>query len=131
MKKIEKYGLVIIKQKKILINRKMDTRLFLLPGGKPKKGETAEQCLRREIKEEHNVDIIGSPKPFGTYEDKAANESNTKIHMKVYLGDIKGEPTPGSEIVEQRWFGKDDNPSILSPIVKYEIIPALLMENLL
>lgn len=132
MNKIIKYGLVLIKNKKFLINRKKGTKLFLMPGGKPKSGEAIEDCLVREIKEEHDCDLIReSIQHFGDFEDVAANEQNTIISMKVYIGKIKGEPKISSEIEEQRWFGKDNDPGILSPIIRNKILPALLKYNLI
>ena len=132
MNKIIKYGLVIIKDGKFLINRKFNTKLFLMPGGKPEPGETIEECLVREIKEEHDVDLIKSTvKFFLDVEDMAANEPNTVIFMKVYFGKIKGTPKIRSEIEEQRWFGKNDDPNILSPIIRNKILPALIKEYLI
>lgn len=132
MNKIIKYGLVLIKDKKFLINRKKGTTLFLMPGGKPKPGESVEACLIREIKKEHGCTLRKEYlRFFGEFEDIAANELHTIISMKVYLGQIKGKLKIDSEIEEMKWFGKDDNPSILSPIIKNKILPALLKHKLI
>ncbi len=132
MKTITKYGLLIIKNNKFLINRKKRTNLFLMPGGKPEQGESIEECLIREIKEEHGCTIIqNSISFFDSFEDVAANEPNTRIHMKLYLGKIKGEPQTRSEIEECRWFGKEDNQEILSPIIKNKILPLLLKKKII
>ena len=118
MNKIIKYGLVLLKDKKFLINRKKGTTFFLMPGGKPEKKETVEDCLVREIQEEHNCKVVlGSLSFFGEFEDVAANEPNTIIYIKLYLGTILGTPKPSSEIAEQRWFGRGDDPTLLSPII--------------
>ena len=127
MKKIEKYGLIITRDNKFLIGRKKGTKLFILPGGKPELKETAEECLEREIKEEHDCEIKKSSLKFlGVFEDSAANEQDTIISVKLYLGDIIGEPRCCSEIEEIRWFGKEDDKSILSPVLKNEILPELV-----
>lgn len=103
-----------------------------MPGGKPKSGEAIEDCLVREIREEHTCDIIReSIQHFGDFEDVAANEPNTIISMKVYIGQIKGKLKIDSEIEEMKWFGKDDDPSILSPIIKNKILPALLKKKII
>ena len=103
-----------------------------MPGGKPKPNETIENCLIREIKEEHKVDLIPeSIKFFGEFEDMAANEPNTIISMKVYTGNIDGIPEINREIEEQRWFGRDDDPEILSPIIKNKILPTILDKNVI
>lgn len=127
MKRIIKYGLIIIKDKKFLINRKKGTTLFLMPGGKPEPGESVEDCLIREIQEEHTCALLlESISFFGEFEDIAANEPNTLICIKLYLGTIVGVPHISSEIEEMRWFGRNDDPSILSPIIRNKILPALI-----
>jgi len=132
MKSILKFGLIILKNKKILLNRKMDTDYWLLPGGKPEGKETPEECIIREVKEENNVEVdVKTLKHFGDFEDDAANEKNTKVHVGAYIGKIKGTPKPGQEIVQQKWFSKNDELAKLSPILKYKIFPHLIMEGLL
>lgn len=132
MKKIMKYGLVIVRDHKFLINRKKGTTLFLMPGGKPEQGESVEACLIREIKEEHKCTVV--PKSisfFGSFEDVAANELNTVVCINLYLGTIIGAPHISSEIEEQRWFGKGDDPTILSPIIRNKILPVLLEKKII
>ena len=68
---------------------------------------------------------------FGEFEDNAANEPNTLISMKVYVGEVIGEPTISSEIEEQKWFGRNESPEILSPIIRNKIFPALVRENII
>ena len=86
MNKIIKYGLILLKNDSFLINRKYGTNLFLIHGGKPKPNETIEQCLIREIKEEHKCDLVQETiRYFGEFEDIAANEPNTIISIKAYL----------------------------------------------
>lgn len=132
MNRIVKYGLVILKDKKFLINRKKNTKLFLMPGGKPEEGETIDTCLEREIKEELNCALDrDSIKLLGKFEDYAANEPDTIIEIHLYLGEIKGTPTANMEIEELRWFSKNDNPNILSPIIKNKILPELIKKNLI
>ncbi|MEK6921293.1 MAG: NUDIX domain-containing protein, partial [Nanoarchaeota archaeon] len=111
---------------------KKGTTLFLMPGGKPKADETIEECLIREIHEEHQCALIPeSISFFGEFEDIAANEPNTLVCIKLYLGTIVGVPQIYSEIEEQRWFGKEDNPIILSAIIKNKILPALLKRKII
>ncbi len=132
MNKIIKYGLVVVKDSRFLINRKKNTGLFLMPGGKPESGESVEDCLARELLEEHKVELNKeSINFFGEFEDIAANEPETIISMKVYSGAISGEPEASSEIEEQRWFGKDDDPAILSPIIRNKILPALIQKEII
>lgn len=126
MHRIVKYGLVTFRDHSFLINRKYGTKWFLLPGGKPEHGESALDCLVREIAEEHGCEVLRSSlKLLGTFEDRAANEPNTIISITVYSGDIEGEPTTQSEIQELRWFGINDDETVLSPVLRNKILPFL------
>lgn len=132
MKKLVKYGLVILKDKKFLINRKKGTTLFLMPGGKPEHGEAVEDCLIREIREEHACELLRkSIQYFGVFEDIAANEPNTLVSIHLYIGTIVGSPSVSSEIEEQRWFGRNDDPTVLSPIIRNKILPALVEKKII
>lgn len=132
MNKIIKYWLIILKDWKFLINRKYNTKLFLMPGWKPHEWEKIEDCLLREIMEEHKVKLIeDSIKFFGDFEDMAANEPNTVISMKVYIWNIIGEPKANREIEEQKWFGKNDDTEILSSIIKNKILPEMINKSII
>lgn len=132
MDQIVKYGLVILNKGKFLINRKIGTEKFLMPGGKPLANESTKDCLAREIKEEHQVEVLKDTiKYFGDFKDLAANEPNTIVRIKVYLGKITGRPKISAEIEEQRWFGSKDDPQILSAIIKNKILPALIKQKII
>jgi len=101
-----------------------------MPGGKPIDHETIEECLSRELKEEHNVKITNI-EFFNEYEDIAANEENTMLFMRLYIGDINNEVTVNREIEEFKWIGKEDDTSLLSPIIKNKIFPDLIEKKML
>jgi 8-oxo-dGTP diphosphatase len=44
--------LVVVKRGKVLLVRRRRDRLWMFPGGRKRAGETAKDCLRREIREE-------------------------------------------------------------------------------
>lgn len=130
MKKLHKYGLALVRFKKLLVVREHNTSIYLLPGGKPEEGEDMEKTLIREIKEELNVDLlISSIKKYGIFEDIAANESNTIIKITLAIGDIKGDMKPSTEIEEIRWIG-GDNQLNLAPSIKNKILPALIKDGI-
>jgi 8-oxo-dGTP diphosphatase len=64
---------VIWNQEKILVARKKEGKsnafLWELPGGKVEKGESYEDCLKRELSEELTINVFVGPK-FGEYEYK-------------------------------------------------------------
>ncbi len=57
-KVIDKLAWIFIKDGKLLMVRSKGKELFYLPGGKREAGESDEQALVREIKEEISVDLV-------------------------------------------------------------------------
>ncbi len=132
MQTVQKYGLIIVKENKFLICKKKSTELFILPGGKPEGNETPRECIKREILEELGCKTdIESLKYLGDFSDIAANEKDLIVHIYLYSGKIIGEPKPSSEIEELRWFGKDDNPEILSPILMNKILREIVKKKII
>jgi 8-oxo-dGTP diphosphatase len=106
IEKIYKPALVYIRDNKLLSVRSKGKDVFYIPGGKREFGETDEQALTREIKEELNVDVVQSSiKHMDTFEDHAHGRSkDTTVHISFYSADIIGEPSAGSEIEEVAWL---------------------------
>ena len=111
----------------MLLVRNKGFKSLLSPGGQLEKDEGEVENLQREIKEELNAEVdTDSLKYLETFEDVAADRDETRVRIKLYLGEIKGNPTPSSEISEFIWFSKDDSWDELSPILKNKIIPYLI-----
>lgn len=131
MKKIYKIGAVILKDKKTLLVKKFGGDILISPGGVREEGETPEQTLRRELREELDVELIDM-EPFGFFTDKATYE-NAQIIMDTYIVNTKGKFTPKSEIEKIVWIGKDyekQNIKIASILEKF-IIPKLIKMGLM
>ena len=80
-----------------------------VPGGFINKGEQPEQALRREMREEIDIEIDDVKPLF------ARNLNKLKQVEIYYRGRVIGEPKPSSfEIKQARWFRVDDLPSELS-----------------
>ena len=82
---------------------------WICPGGKLEKGETIEEGIKREVKEETNlnVELIRPLVPF----DRVVREGNEiKLHV-IYIDYmarlIGGELKPGSDVGEGRWVERN------------------------
>ncbi len=134
MKKIDKIGGIILKDKKLLVVQKItkDNRPeFIIPGGKREGSETDIETLARELKEEIQVDLIDA-KPFGGFDDIAVFE-NIPIHIEVYYAVINGEPKCDSEIKSLIWIDRNySNKGIeLGSVLGKYVVPKLVEMGLM
>ena len=85
-----------------------------LPGGHLEFGETPEQCAKREVKEETNLDI--SKPTFYNLTNDIFKETNTHYVTLFYSAKIKhGEPQvcEPEKLVEWKWVNWEALPSPL------------------
>ena len=107
MDKIHKAGAIIIQDKKMLVTKSFGKEFYITPGGKYEEGENAEQCLRRELMEELQVEL----KSFSHYKDYYFDSGlyiEKPLQIELYLVDINGEPKVSREIEDMKWLSKDD-----------------------
>ena len=127
-----KAGLLVLRGGRMLLCRKKKgTSLLILPGGCFEPGETAEQCLRREVQEELGPVSVAGLHFIGTYSDIAAGDATKRIIVELYGGELIGEPQASSEIAELHWFAPDDDESLLAPSIRNHILPDLRLRGLL
>ena len=80
------------------------------PGGFVEPGESLEECLRRELREEAGVEIaVGRlvasvPDSYGP-----AGEATLNSFFECRL--LSGEPRPDDDVAELRWFAPDELPA--------------------
>jgi ADP-ribose pyrophosphatase YjhB (NUDIX family) len=104
---------VIVNGNKILLCRRAISPykdFWDLPGGFLEGGEDPEEGVKREIKEELQVeiDIIDI---LGIFMDRYGRDGDYTLNI-YYLAKIKsGKPCPDSDINEIKWFRKDNLPS--------------------
>ena len=103
---IDKVGGVILKDKKILVQRKNNGREeCIIPGGKREGSESDFETLKRELMEELSVQLIDT-EYLGTYQDIAVF-SNKQLQVITYLVKIEGEIQCNNEIKEALWIGRN------------------------
>jgi len=131
MADFEKAGLLTVRDGRVLLCRKKyTTSLLILPGGVKETGETAEDCLRREVREELGNVGLGPLVYLGDYVSPAAVEGKT-VRVELFGGELTGDPVATSEIRELVWFEADDDDALLAPSLRELIFPDLRRRGLL
>lgn len=102
MPHIVKIGLVDVNDEGLLIVRKEGGRKWILPGGKPEAGESAEDALRREVEEELGCEVVDLL-PMTVIHSQAADRPGDTVEVHCFSGRIVGDPTCAAEIAE---FGR-------------------------
>lgn len=106
MKWIDKLAWIYIEDRKILSTRSRGKDIWYFPGGKREAGESDEEALIREIKEELTVNLIPeSLQFFGKFEAQAhGHAEGITVVMTCYLANYQGELKPDAEIEELAWL---------------------------
>lgn len=109
-KEIDKLAWLYIREGKLLSARSRDKALFYIPGGKREEGESDEQALIREVKEEVSVDLApNSIKYAATFKAQADGKGrDTIVKLTCYFAEFKGNLSPDEEIEEIDFIGYKD-----------------------
>jgi 8-oxo-dGTP diphosphatase len=122
---IEKVGLAAVVDRRLLVVRKRGGSVFILPGGKPERGESDLQALTRELSEELGCSVE-APVLVGTFKDVAAGHDDAVVVVRLYAGKLVGNPEPQAEIAEQAWLDLGRSASLpLAPSMVNSIVPHL------
>jgi len=103
----------------LLIRNTYGSGSWNLPGGGVKKGESAEQAVRREVKEETGI-ILNTLQPIGAF---LSTLEYKKDHINVFLAHTNseiGEIDPG-EISEAKWFSSGEFPQSLATVARQSL----------
>ncbi|MBN1910934.1 MAG: NUDIX domain-containing protein [Pirellulales bacterium] len=130
MPDIIKVGLLVQDEagRVLFCRKKHSTSLLILPGGRVEPGETDRECLDRELAEElgqvtaRHVQWVGVYRALAHHDDPTVRKT---LELRLYQGQFEGTPVASREIHELVWFGKDDDPGLLTPIFVDHILPDL------
>lgn len=107
---IDKLAYLYLKNNQILMTRSRGNDTFYIPGGKRENGETDQQALVREVKEELSVDLRESTiKLYGTFTAQAHGKPvGVMVRMTCFTGEPIGQFQIGSEIAEMSYYNYAD-----------------------
>lgn len=131
---IHKAGGILIKDRKLLVEKSKGKEFFIAPGGSIETGETSKEALVRELMEEFQVNIEESDLvEFGVFYADAAGRDGKVVRMDVFIVEKwSGEPSPDGEVEEILWINSNIPEGIkVGSIFEHEVIPRLKELNLI
>ena len=84
-------GLVIDGQGRVFLVKHTYIRGWHLPGGGVEPGETVLDALARELKEEGNIELVGTPTQFGIYFQSTVSRRD---HVVLFVVRQSRQPAP-------------------------------------
>lgn len=102
---IDKLAWIHIENGRVLCARSHGQEVYYLPGGKREPGESDEEALVREVREELNLEVDrASLAPLGIYEAPAHGKPGVVVRMTCYTADFAGTPQASAEIADLAWL---------------------------
>ena len=106
-------------QGRVLLIRHTYKPKWMFPGGGVEKGETAQQALVKELREEVAIALRRAPRPFGIYANHAIFPNDHVLLYVIRPGDYERLPwRPNAEIAEMDFFAPDSLPQDTTPGVR-------------
>jgi len=131
---IHKAAGVIIRDRKLLVERSEGKKFFIAPGGSIEAGETPKQALVRELMEEFGIKVTESNlEEFGIFTAEAANHPGQQVVMEIFsVKKYEGIPSPNSEVEEIAWVtSKNEKNLPLGSIFEHQVMPRLKEQGMI
>jgi 8-oxo-dGTP pyrophosphatase MutT (NUDIX family) len=111
---IDKIAWLHLHEGKLLSTRSRGKDRYYIPGGKREAGETDEQTLVREIREELTVELLVDSIVYqGTFEAPAhCHAPDVHVQMTCYSASYTGILQPAAEIEEVIWLTYQHRPLV-------------------
>ncbi len=131
-----KAGAIILNREgRLLIAKSKKNPYWIFVGGRTEPGETLEQCLRREIKEELGTELAQCSFYMESPIEKASGDPQGRtIQIFAYRAEIAGEPRPSSEVEALHWLSAEDyrrEAFPLGSVLHDHVIPRLIEDGLM
>jgi 8-oxo-dGTP diphosphatase len=109
--------LLVEEHAKILLVRVRQNALWYLPGGTIEVGETAEDALVREVREELGVNINRGSILFLRSVTGPAYGRTGLVELNCFGASWEGELSPNAEVSELGWFGTKER-HLVAPAIQ-------------
>jgi 8-oxo-dGTP diphosphatase len=131
---IHKAAGIIIRGRKLLVERSKGKEHYIAPGGSVEPRESVPQALVRELREEFQIDVKEADlTPFGVFYAQAAGQEHRMVKMDVFtVSRWAGEPMADNEVEDVRWVTSANEDGLkLGSIFEHEVIPRLKTADLI
>ena len=122
-------AIIYQEEKFLLTRRKLDAHqggLWEFPGGKQEAGETLEQCLQRELKEEIDI-TVGNVQPFYVLRHRYPDKE-VELHFFT-CSMYEGNPQPLG-CIEMAWVPRHELASYEFPVADQPVVKEIIQGRL-